>query len=675
MSRGAVTKKPHNLSHSTTPEDTGGGKTSLFVNSGPDSPDSVGWSEARTLRLVPPGGQFELELGDHLAPVDVEYETYGALNSTRDNVILISHALSGDAHVAGWDAHAEDSGRPWRANRPGWWDAVVGPGKAIDTTKYFVVCANVLGSCYGTTGPSSIDPRTGEPYGLRFPMVTIGDWVRQQAALLDALGIGRVHAVIGGSIGGQQAIEFAMAYPERVGRCIVLAASARLSTQGLAFNAVGRHSIMNDPNFNGGDYYGREAPSAGLSAARMLAHITYLSDAGMHDKFGRRLRGEGCPECGFGIEFEVESYLDHQGRAFVERFDANSYLYITRAMDYFDAAASWGGGDLTEACRRIRARVLTVSFDSDWLYPPEGSRELAHALMKAGKPVTYVNVPSHYGHDAFLVETGPVSFLLRNFLGENEARPVLWSPVNNGTVDEKESGGEVTESNSNSAEIIAEIKLDSSSSASSSAAPLSSDVPVGIFSRWQDKIISLEIPNGASVLDLGCGGGALLSRLSRLKNVHGQGIELDPDAAFECARRGVPVYQADIDEGLKQLPDACFDYVILEETLQTVRRPAAVLNEMLRIGRRGIVSFPNFAFHRLVDDLSRRGRMPVGGRLPYKWHETPNIHLFTIHDFLDWAAERGIKIIKAYAYVDGAVRELLETDNGNAEEALMIVES
>jgi homoserine O-acetyltransferase len=381
------------------------------------SDDSVGWTRPHGLRLVSAESPVELELGGRIGPVDVEYETYGSLAPAKDNAIFIAHALSGDAHVAGWDTTAEQAGRPWRLRKPGWWDAIVGPGKAIDTRRYFVICPNVLGSCYGTTGPSSHDPARGKPYGLRFPMVTVGDWVNLHARLLDALGIDRVCAVVGGSLGGQQALEMALAFPERIERAVVLAAAARLSAQGLAFNAVGRYCILNDPNFAGGDYYHGDGPAAGLAAARMLAHITYLSDEGMHEKFGRRLQhtSDG-QQAGFGIEFAVESYLDHQGRAFAERFDANSYLYITRAMDYYDAAAAWGGGSLEEACRRIAARTLIVSFDSDWLYPPEGCRELAMALTRAGKPVSYANVPSRFGHDSFLVETEKVGRLLRGFL-------------------------------------------------------------------------------------------------------------------------------------------------------------------------------------------------------------------------------------------------------------------
>jgi len=389
---------------------------------GPDSPRSVGWTEAKTIRLFTAEKPMHLESGGILGPVDVEYETYGDLSPARDNAVLVLHALSGDAHAAGWDKNAKKTGRTYRTHKPGWWDSVIGPGKPIDTRKYFVICSNFLGSCYGTTGPMSINPRTQKPYGLFFPLTTVGDWVKLQACLIAHFGIDRLHAVVGGSLGGQQALEWALAFPDKVAKCIVLAASARLSAQGLAFNAVGRFSILNDPNFRGGDYYGHQPPASGLAAARMLAHITYLSDEGMHEKFGRRRRSNAKSELGFGVEFEVESYLDHQGRSFVERFDANSYLYITRAMDYYDAADKWGNGNLVRACERIRAEMMVVSFSSDWLYTPAACRELALAISRNGSPVTYVNVPSRYGHDAFLVETEQVGRLLRGFLAAQPQR-------------------------------------------------------------------------------------------------------------------------------------------------------------------------------------------------------------------------------------------------------------
>ena len=394
--------------------------------------NSVGWIEPRKMVLASADNPFSLEIGSEMKHIEVEYETYGELSPARDNVVLIAHALSGDAHVAGWDRTAMEktvSGRlkarkegysptrAYRQNKPGWWDTMIGPGKPVDTRRFFVICVNVLGSCYGTTGPADINPDTGGPYGLTFPVVTIGDWVRLQALLLDRLGIDRLYAVVGGSLGGQQALEWALAYPERVGKAIVLAASARLSAQGVAFNAVGRYSIMKDPNFRDGNYYDGLPPEHGLAAARMLAHITYLSDQGLDRKFGRRLQGKDRPDFGFNIEFAVESYLNHQGKAFVERFDANSYLYITRAMDYYDAAERWGGGDLVAACSRLKSEILVASFSSDWLYTPDGCRELVHAVCQNGKPVTYADIPSQYGHDAFLVETERVGKLLSGVLG------------------------------------------------------------------------------------------------------------------------------------------------------------------------------------------------------------------------------------------------------------------
>lgn len=340
----------------------------------------------------------------------LEYEEYGKLSAARDNVVLIVHALSGDAHVAGWDKNAKKMGREFRVKYPGWWDTVVGPGKAIDTNRHYVLCSNYLGSCYGTTGPASINRATGKPYGISFPMVTVSDWVNLQIRLLDALGIPKLKAVVGGSLGGQQALEWALAYPERVEQALVLAASPRLSSQGLAFNAVGRHAIMTDPNFRDGDYYGGPPPEHGLAVARMLAHITYLSEEAMTEKFGRE---NAQTDSILDPWYQVEHYLRHQGKTFVERFDANSYLYISRAMDLYDAAARWGKGDLVEACRRITSKVMVVSFTSDWLYTPAQCREFALAMTRAGKSVTYVEVPSRYGHDAFLVETEQVGRLLR----------------------------------------------------------------------------------------------------------------------------------------------------------------------------------------------------------------------------------------------------------------------
>ena len=399
----------------------------------PDSPDSVGWVTPQRIRLATPEEPFVLSVGKQLTDVVVEYETYGEMSPARDNVILITHALSGDAHAAGWDRSATlktvsgrlkpakygyQPPRGYRQKKPGWWDTMIGPGKPIDTKRFFVVCSNILGSCYGTTGPASVNSETGQPYGLSFPMVKIEDWVRLQALMLDRMGVGQLYAVIGGSLGGQQALEWALAYPERVEKAIILAASPNLSTQGVAFNAVARYTIMNDPHFNNGNYYNQVSPEHGLAAARMLAHITYLSEEGLDHKFGRRLQDKQKerPDFSFDNEFEVESYLNYQGRVFVERFDANSYLYIIRAMDYYDAADIWGGGDLVEACRRIESELLVASFSSDWLYTPDGCQQLVHSICRNAKPVTYIDIPSQYGHDAFLVETERVGTLLQGAL-------------------------------------------------------------------------------------------------------------------------------------------------------------------------------------------------------------------------------------------------------------------
>ncbi len=371
-----------------------------------DSPRSVGYTTAKRVVLATNENPFVLEIGESLNQIEVEYETYGELNDDKSNAILVTHALSGDAHAAGWDSRWEETGRVWNSRKPGWWDGVIGPGKAIDTDRFFVICSNVLGSCFGTTGPMSPCPQTGKPWGMDFPVVTVGDWVSLQVRLIDYLGIKKLYGIVGGSLGGQQVLEWALAYPDRVFNAAILATASRLSTQGVAFNAVGRHSIMNDSDFKNGDYYDSDGPQKGLAAARMLAHITYLSEEGMNLKFGRRLQDKQSPDFDFGIEFQVESYLDYQGRAFVERFDANSYLYITRAMDYYDAAKKWGQGDIKEAVQRIQSRVLVMTFSSDWLYSPKQGRKLAEALASVG-----------------IVEVEQVSRLLAGFFkgGENES--------------------------------------------------------------------------------------------------------------------------------------------------------------------------------------------------------------------------------------------------------------
>ena len=341
-----------------------------------------------------------LDGGMTLAPVDVAYETYGELNAARNNAILILHAFSGDAHAAG------------SPGNPGWWDNMIGPGKGFDTDKYFVISSNVLGGCRGTSGPTSTNPATGCQYAMSFPPVTIPDMVRLQKMLVDHLGITRLLAVAGGSMGAMQALQWAVAYPEAVASIIPIAGTARHSPQQIAFNEVGRQAIMADPDWNEGNYYGHRPPARGLSVARMVGHITYMSDASMREKFGRRLRDEN--------QFEVESYLRYRGGQFVDRFDANSYIYITKAMDYFDL--SHGARSLSAAFENVKARLLVISFTSDWLYPSYQSLEVVRALRGRNCDVAYCELPSTYGHDAFLVNVTEQTELVRGFLASTMTR-------------------------------------------------------------------------------------------------------------------------------------------------------------------------------------------------------------------------------------------------------------
>jgi len=354
-----------------------------------------------------PENPLVLDSGQRLAPLTIAYMTYGTLNEERSNAVLIVHALSGDQFVA--------STHPV-TGKPGWWDLAVGPGKPIDTNRFFVICANVVGGCMGTTGPGDIDPSTGETYGPKFPVVTIRDMVRAQAMLLDALGIEQLLSVLGGSMGGMQVLQWAASYPERVFSAMPIATAARHSAQNIAFNEVGRQAIMADPEWRGGNYASTgNNPSKGLAVARMAAHITYLSEAALQRKFGRLLQDREAVSFGFDADFQIESYLRHQGMTFVDRFDANSYLYITRAMDYFDLAADYGGV-LAEAFRGSKTRFCLVSFTSDWLFPTSENKRIAHALNAAGANVSFVEIASDRGHDAFLLDEPELFDTIRGFL-------------------------------------------------------------------------------------------------------------------------------------------------------------------------------------------------------------------------------------------------------------------
>ncbi len=348
---------------------------------------------------------LKLQCGQLLAPIALRYETYGTLSPDADNAILIEHALSGDAHVAGYYSESDE--------KPGWWDTMVGPGKTFDTNKYFIVCSNVIGGCSGSTGPGSMNPATGTRYGMDFPFVTIADMVHAQKKLMDHLGIRKWLCVAGGSMGGMQVLRWALLYPDCMESIIPIATTSRISAQSIAFNWVGREAIMSDPEWNGGHY--TDQPDRGLAIARMLAHITYLSEESMRRKFGRKLQSATDYSFDFDKDFSVESYLEHQGMRFVDRFDANAYLYITRAIDYFDVADK-SNGDLAKGLAPIQCKTLVVSFSSDWLFPPEQSREMVRGMLKNGLDVTYCNIKSSYGHDAFLLEDDTLGRLISNFL-------------------------------------------------------------------------------------------------------------------------------------------------------------------------------------------------------------------------------------------------------------------
>ncbi len=377
---------------------------SALTPAAPAPPGEVGLVEPRDFVCSEP---FTFESGQVLPGFTLRYETYGRLNAARDNTILICHALSGDHHCAG--LHSPDD------RKPGWWNNLIGPGKAVDTNKFFVLCANCLGGCQGSTGPSSTDPRTGRPFGITFPFVTIRDMVRAQKLLCDHLGLASLYAITGGSMGGMQVIQWPIEFPGFVKKILPMATTARESAQAIAFNEVGRQAIMQDPAWNHGDYPRDGGPRVGLAIARMMAHITYLSDASMDRKFGRRKKETAAAGAyNFDMQFEVESYLRHQGESFINRFDANSYLYITRALDHFDLAAAHGS--LEQAFAPIEAETLCVGFTSVWLFPPEQNRAVVLALLRAGKRASYAELTTDLGHDSFLLESPQLYGLVRGFL-------------------------------------------------------------------------------------------------------------------------------------------------------------------------------------------------------------------------------------------------------------------
>ncbi|MFV1964740.1 MAG: homoserine O-acetyltransferase [Pirellulaceae bacterium] len=581
---------------------------------------------------------FTLERGGQLAQVTVAYETYGQLSPQRDNAVVICHALSGDSHVASHDEE-DDSG---------WWDVMVGSGKAIDTDRYFVICPNILGGCRGTTGPNSYNPATGRPYGPDFPLITVSDMVDVQRRLIDHLGISRLLAVVGGSLGGHMALQWATSLPDRLEGVLVVASSARLTSQALAFDVVGRNAILCDPHYQSGQYYGaRAGPQDGLAIARMLGHITYLSRVAMMDKFDADRHSPPEVRSEFETRFSVGSYLAHQGDKFVERFDANSYLTLTMAMDLFDLGST--PRELSAKLRKSSCKWLLVSYSSDWLFPPFQSREIVDALIREQKPVTYCNVESNCGHDAFLLPDDMdrygelVRFFLFNLLN-NEPKSIDWCATRNGAGRECD-----TESHHPTSIFHQQHRLD------------------------YDSILEL-IPTGASVLDLGCGNGGLLAALRSRGHERIAGIELDERAIVRCAYRGIDVVQADLNEGLAAFPDKQFDFVVLSQTLQTVTDVRRVLNEMVRVGERGVVSFPNFGYHKYRHQLMQQGKAPqVDPGEGYHWYDTPNIRFLSIADFESFCDNHGYQIHQRIALDTDARCHIEEDPNLNADMAIMVL--
>ncbi len=578
---------------------------------------------ARSVVLDQP---LDLERGGRLESITVAYETYGQLNAARSNAVLICHAISGDSHVAKHDDQDD----------PGWWDIVVGPGKVIDTSHFFVICPNLLGGCRGTTGPGSIDPATGNPYGRDFPTVTVGDMVEVQRRLLEQLGITQLLAVVGGSLGGHQALTWATRHPERVQGVVALATSARLTSQALAFDVVGRNAILRDSHFHGGQYYDKpHGPEVGLAIARMIGHITYLSSEAMTQKFeADRLKPRDVA-IEFEKRFSVGSYLGYQGAKFVERFDANSYMILSLAMDLFDLGGT--PKELAAAFRNVRSRWLVLSFSSDWLFPPEQSRNIVDALIANNAPVSYCNVQSGCGHDAFLLPDDLAVYgeMMRAFL-HNLAAAV----------------------------------------GSTATLPDEPHGPTSIFHQHRldyDRIAEL-VPPSASVLDLGCSSGTLLAQLRQTNRRRLVGVELDERKLLTCISRGLDVIQADLNKGLGAFATGEFDCVVLSQTLQAVYDVEGVLTEILRIGRTCIVSIPNFGYHRLRNMLAETGRAPKSaGVLHYEWYNTPNIRFFTIADFEDFCREKNLRVHRRIALDTEAGTEVFEHANLNADLAIFVI--
>ncbi len=554
---------------------------------------------------------LRLRHGGTLPGVEVAYETYGTLNEARDNAVLICHAITGDSHPARHDP--EDD--------PGWWEGLVGPGKAVDTNHLFVICSNVLGGCRGTTGPGTINPATGIPYGSEFPLVSVEDMVDVQKRLVDLLGIKSLRAVVGGSLGGHQVLCWATRHPAYVQTAVVIAASARVTAQAIAFDVVGRNAIQSDPHFHGGQYYGTgEYPRTGLALARMLGHITYLSSDAMTRKFDLDRHAPRDIVTDFEKRFSVGSYLAYQGKQFVGRFDANSYVTITLAMDNFDL------GDTREkrleSFESAKCDWLVISFSSDWLFPPGQSRELVALMTTLGQPVSYCEIDTDGGHDSFLLQKDIVQFapLVAAKLGAPDPAPPKERPDD-------------------------------------------------------DRILEL-IPPGSSVLDLGCGEGDLLARLKARGAPLLCGVEVSTSMIAATMQHGVDAIDYDLNVGLPEFADNRFDYVVLSSTLQVVPNVEHLLEEALRVGRRAIVSFTNFAHRTLREMFGLEGKAPKApGPYSYEWYDTPNRRFPSIRDMLELCDKMGVTVEQARYYDDTNDRVIGDDEDPNlaAETALLVL--
>ena len=570
---------------------------------------TVGAVAPQTLKLALPPEGFRLEKGGALPEIVVAYERCGTVTPGNDNVIFVCHALTGDAHVAGI--------RPGETEPDGWWEGMIGSGRGIDTDRYQVICANILGGCKGTTGPSTPGPG-GKPYGSAFPKITVRDIIEVHRLFLRQLGITRLAGLVGGSFGGMQVLEWAIRYSDEIDRVMLVATAASLNSQALAFDIVGRHAIVADPNWRTGDYYADEnQPHSGLSSARKMAHITYLSQDLMDEKFGRQKRKEWLEadsvfkrkiEDNFGTYFQIESYLQYQGEKFTRRFDANSYLHITLAMDEYDAAERFGS--LEAAVAAISSRVLVVSMSGDWLFTPGQSTDLVAALIQQRKRASYCHLETDAGHDAFLTHISDLKRVIAAFL----------SPTQD---------------------------------------PAGEPAPVKQWQQRHYQGIADLIPENSRVLDLGCGSGTLLNILKTKKQATGNGVEIDVDQVVTAIASGCDVLLEDVDDGLTMISDDSYDWAVLSETLQTIKRPRDLLRQILRVAGNAIITFPNFGHLGVRAQLLLRGRMPKGKHIPYEWYNTPNIHLFTLKDFLTLCRQEGIIVKDIRCRANGIIGRLL----------------